>query len=93
MADTRVVGGAALVALAAGVWYLWSNEGQTHNIEVAEAVTSELGYYPYVWWCGHSRGNAYVHHYPDTVGPNVLPMVAQTEEGTFSVSESQVGRG
>ncbi|MFL6116736.1 MAG: hypothetical protein ACJ786_36080 [Catenulispora sp.] len=85
--------GAGLVLLAAGVWYLWAHEAKTHNISLPEATTSATGYYPYIWWAGHSRGNAYVHHYPDTVGPNVLPLVLQTEDGTLSAADSEVGRG
>jgi hypothetical protein len=85
--------GGGLVLLAAGVWYVWAHQGKTHNLSVPEETVSSLGYYPYAWWAGHSHGNAYVHHYPDTVGPNVLPLVAATEDGTLSVAQSEVGRG
>lgn len=93
MADKRIHVGAGLAVLAVVVWYLWKYEGQGHNIEMAEAAVSDIGYYPYAWWAGHSRGNAYVHHYPDTVGPNVLPLVLQTEDGTLSAADSELGRG
>jgi hypothetical protein len=93
VADVRIPVGAGLAVLAAGVWYLWTHEGKTHNITQPEAVVSDIGYWPYAWWCGTSRGNAYVHHYPDTVGATVLPMVLQTDDGTLSVQDSQVGRG
>lgn len=94
MADIRTPHvGAGLVVLALAVWYTWTHQGKSHNVTMPEAVVSSTGYYPYAWWCGTSRGTAYVHHYPDRVGPNVLPMIAQTSEGTLSVSESEVGRG
>ena len=91
--DRRAHAGAALAVLAAGVWYLWVHQGRTHNVTLPEESVSSLGYWPYAWWCGTSRGNAYVHHYPDKVGPNVLPLVLQTEDGTLSVTESEIGRG
>jgi hypothetical protein len=74
VADIRAphIGG-GLVVLALAVWYLWSHEGKTHTVTVPEETANTLGYYPYAWWAGHSRGEAYVHHYPDRVGPNVLP--------------------
>lgn len=94
MADIRMphVGGGLLI-LAAAVWYLWTHEGKTHNLTVPEETVSKVGYYPYAWWCGTSRGNAYVHHYPDRVGPNVLPLVLQTDDGTLAVTHSEAGRG
>lgn len=93
MADIRVSVGAGLVVLAGAVWYLWGHQGGTHTLALPEETTAEVGYWPYAWWCGHSRGNPYVHHYPDTIGPNVLPMILQTEDGTLSVRDSVVGRG
>lgn len=85
--------GIGLAVLAAGVWYVWVHEGKSHNLTMPEEVVSDTGYWPYTWWAGHSRGNAYVHHYPDRVGPNVLPLILQTENGTLSVADSEVGRG
>lgn len=91
--DRRAHVGIGLAVLAAGVWYAWVHQGRTHNVTLPEESVSSLGYWPYAWWCGTSRGNAYVHHYPDKVGPNVLPLVLQTEDGTLSVTESEIGRG
>lgn len=93
MADRRMHAAAALAVLAAGVWYVWVHEGKVHKITLPEETVSAIGYWPYAWWAGTSRGHAYVHHYPDRVGPNVLPLVAQTSEGTLSVQDSEVGRG
>ncbi len=93
MASREVQLGAGLVLLAAGVWYVWTHEGKSHNVVMPEEAVSEIGYWPYAWWCGTSRGQAYVHHYPDTVGATVLPMVLQTDDGTLSVQDSVVGRG
>lgn len=93
MARTEVHAGIALALLGAGVWYVWTHEGKSHSVTLPEEVTSDVGFYPYAWWAGHSRGQAYVHHYPDRVGPNVLPLILQTEEGTLSVRDSEVGRG
>lgn len=93
MADRRVHIGAGLAALALATWYLWTHEGKTHNVTQPEEVVNDTGYWPYTWWAGHSHGNAYVHHYPDQVGPNVLPLILQTEDGTLSVQDSEVGRG
>jgi hypothetical protein len=85
--------GIGLGALFLAVWYVWTHQGKTHNLTLPEETVSEVGYWPYAWWCGSSRGNAYVHHYPDRVGPNVLPLVLQTENGTLSVEDSEIGRG
>lgn len=93
MADRNLHIGAGLVLLGAAIWYVWTHEGKSHNITLPEETISSVGYWPYAWWCGTSRGEAYVHHYPDTVGPNVLPLVLQTSEGTLSVEDSEVGRG
>jgi len=93
VADKRIHVGGGLVLLAAAVWYLWTHEGKSHNVTQPEPVVSEIGYWPYAWWCGTSRGNAYVHHYPDTVGATVLPMTLQTDDGSLSVADSGVGRG
>lgn len=93
MASREVHIGIGLAVLAAGTWYVWAHQGKTHNLTLPEETIAEVGYWPYAWWAGHSRGNAYVHHYPDTVGPNVLPLVLQTENGTLSVADSEVGRG
>lgn len=82
-----------LGALFVLVAYLWAHGGKTHNLTLPEETVSAVGFWPYAWWCGSSRGHAYVHHYPDTVGPNVLPLVLQTEDGTLSVQDSEVGRG
>jgi hypothetical protein len=94
VADIRAphIGG-GLVVLALAVWYLWTHEGKTHTVTVPEETANTLGYYPYAWWAGHSRGEAYVHHYPDRVGPNVLPLILQTSDGTLSVTGSEAGRG
>lgn len=93
MAERNVHVGIGLAVLAAGIWYVWTHEGKSHNLTLPEETVSAIGYWPYAWWAGSSRGNAYVHHYPDRVGPNVLPLVAQTSEGTLSVQDSEVGRG
>lgn len=93
MASREVHIGVGLAVLAAGVWYVWAHGAKTHNLSLPEETVSAIGYYPYAWWAGSSRGNAYVHHYPDTVGATVLPMVLQTEDGTLSVQDSVVGRG
>lgn len=85
--------GAGLIVLGAVVWYVWAHAGKTHTVILPEAAVSAIGYWPYAWWCGTSRGAAYVHHYPDTVGATVLPMVLQTDDGSLSVQDSAVGRG
>lgn len=89
--ETHIGMGLAVVFVA--VWYVWLHSGRTHNLTMPEETVSAIGYWPYAWWCGSSRGQAYTHHYPDRVGPNVLPLVLQTEEGTLSVQDSEVGRG
>ena len=93
MASREVHIGSGLVVLAAAIWYVWAHAGKSHNLALPEETVSAIGYWPYAWWAGSSRGNAYVHHYPDTVGATVLPMVLQTDDGTLSVQDSQVGRG
>lgn len=79
-------------ALAAVVWYAWTNEGQAHNIQMPD-WNSENQFDPYAWWAGHSKGNAYVHHYPETIGQNCLPEPLDNAAGSFSVTMSAAGNG
>jgi hypothetical protein len=80
----------ALIA-AAVIWYVWTNEGQAHNVSID--FNSETQYDPYAWWAGHSKGNAYVHHYPESVGQNCLPAPIDNLEGSYSLTFSEAGNG
>jgi hypothetical protein len=81
----------AAAAFAAGVWYVWSNEGGTHTITLDQIAYADNGYSPYAWWATHGgRGEAYVHHFPDKVAPNCLPEIFSTEVGTLATTLSEV---
>lgn len=77
-----------LVVVAGAVWYLWGTGGKAHGVTL-DPVYDTAAYNPYAWWQNHSRGNAYVHHYPSTVGPNCLPVVLQNEQGAISTTGNE----
>lgn len=92
MADARMAVPVGTLLLAAVVWYAWTNEGETHNVNPPNYF-SEAQYDPYAWWAGHSKGNAYVHHYPESIGQNCLPEPLATQEGAFSTTFAEAANG
>lgn len=96
MADNlpRQAAAFGLLVVGVGVWYLWSNQGGTHNLNAVDAAYSDLGYYPYAWWVGHGgSGRSYVHHYPEFTKITCMPDPLANENGTLSVAQSEVGNG
>lgn len=92
MADAQRFAVPALALMAAAViWYVWTNEGESHNVQVD--FNSENQFDPYAWWAGHSKGNAYVHHYPQTIGQNCLPEPLADMAGSYSLTFSEAGNG
>lgn len=86
----RLVFPAVVALVAAGVWYLWSNEGNTHNSTLADTVFGDLAFNPYAWWQAHDGAvAAYVHHYPATVAPNCLKIPFANERGTVAVDVTE----
>ncbi len=92
MADMRYAVPLGAAVLAGIVWYAWTYEGQTHNV-TGPSFFSEEQYDPYVWWAGHSKGNAYVHHYPEKIGQNCLPEPLDNQEGSYSTTFSEAAYG
>ena len=88
----RLVVPVGALLLAGIVWYAWTNEGETHNVTVPDFF-SPTQYDPWAWWAGHSKGNAYVHHYPETIGQNCLPEPLDNQEGSFSTTFAEVANG
>ncbi len=86
-AERGSVFAAAVVVLGIGVWYVWTNEGKTHNSTLAETVFGDVAYNPYVWWTRHDGAAAAYHHeYPDTVAPNCAKVPYASEYGSLSVA-------
>ncbi len=72
----------ALVVLAAGVWYLWSHEGQAHGVTLDERAWG-ASYDPWAHYrtrCASSFSRAY----PKRVGANCLPEPFAAEDGAVS---------
>ena len=84
--DNKYVIPGAIATGALAIWYLWCNKGETHNVEIDNAY-SPNSFNAYAHWQGHGgRDSAYVHHYPDKVAPNCIPLIYQTEEGAISTT-------
>jgi hypothetical protein len=84
--DKKLIMPLGVGILGVVVWYLWTNEGETHNVSV-DAAYAPINFDPYAQWATHgSRGKAYVHHYPETVAPNCIPLILQTEDGAISTT-------
>lgn len=92
--DSKTCGFAVAVgAVAVGVWYLWSNQGKTHNLTPMDVAYAPNGYSPYAWWVGHDHMSARYFAYPESVMQNCHPDALANSEGTLSVAQSVVGNG
>lgn len=92
--DVRVAWPAGGLILMVGIWYLWSNQGSTHNAEnAATAAFSPDNYHAYSWWRGHGHTVPYHHCYPERLMMNTAPATLQESEGTLSVARSVAGNG
>ena len=77
----------SIAVLMIGVWYLWTNEGKTHNSTLADLVYGDAAFDPYAWWAMHDgHAAAYTHHYPETVAPECQRIPWASEYGTLSVA-------
>lgn len=72
----------ATIALTSGVWYLWSNKGQTHGLSLQDESISE-NFQPYSWWM-HHRSSDKVYAYPNRVGPVCLEQELTNQDGALA---------
>lgn len=93
-ADMRVAWPACGLILIAGIWYLWSSQGQVHNSETpATAAFAPTQYHAYGWWRGHGHRGPKHYCYPERLMMNTAPATLQESEGTLSVARSVAGNG
>lgn len=78
---SRWTGPGLLLLLGVGVWYLWTNQGDPHNLELDSQAFGQT-YDPYAFW-GHYRGGAFIRHYPDRVGQACLVRPLEMEDGAY----------
>lgn len=78
----------AAAALAGIVWYLWSNQGETHGISLQDRAYADTSYQPYAHWMTHRSGGC-VRNYPDRVGPNCLDEPLESQTGAVSARNQE----
>lgn len=75
----------ALPLLAAVIWYVWTNQGRTHTVQV-DGLATDPSYSPFLHWMT-MRPGGYVHVFPDRVGPACLNSPLQNDDtGALSTS-------
>lgn len=81
---------AAIAVVGIGVWYVWSNEGKSHNSTLADTVFGDTAFNPYAWWQAHDGAvAAYVHHYPETVAAQCVKIPFQNERGAIATDVTE----